>query len=284
MQNFNLPELLQTGTYEIRNLVNGKVYLGSTAENFKERWNHHRSQLRKGCHKNTHLQRAWNKYTEDNFVFNVLEFIDVCCTLDAEQVLLDNIDEKYNINPLATGTPNMSQETIDKRSATFRITIREAMDYYQRIKNGEIELADVPEKYLKMVSSRIGFKVWNDGLTGADIDYSYLKVPKTITEKLKEAHKNTAERIREKTGRVYVYDKDFNYLGEFRSSKDLEEWSLTEENNFPVNSRFKGEFRMGIPSKFLSSCNITISCKTLKPYKSLYFRKEPITEIINNLK
>jgi group I intron endonuclease len=61
------------GVYRIRNLVNGKVYIGSTASDLAYRWREHRKRLRGGQHGNRHLQSAWNKYGEHNFIFEVIE-------------------------------------------------------------------------------------------------------------------------------------------------------------------------------------------------------------------
>ena len=46
-----------SGVYAIVNTLNGKKYVGST-KCFKERFAEHRSQLRKGNHKNVHLQNS----------------------------------------------------------------------------------------------------------------------------------------------------------------------------------------------------------------------------------
>lgn len=59
--------------YEIVNLVNGKKYIGQTIQsNPNLRWLGHKKLLRKNCAANKHLQNAWNKYGELNFVFRVL--------------------------------------------------------------------------------------------------------------------------------------------------------------------------------------------------------------------
>ncbi len=64
--NFNL-----SGVYQIRNLLNSEIYIGS-AVNFRKRWNTHRSCLRNNKHTNKFLQRAWNKYKESSFEFSIL--------------------------------------------------------------------------------------------------------------------------------------------------------------------------------------------------------------------
>lgn len=58
--------------YKIRNLVNQKFYVGSS-QNKRERFRNHRRLLRLGTHHCKHLQAAWNKYTEECFVFEVVE-------------------------------------------------------------------------------------------------------------------------------------------------------------------------------------------------------------------
>ena len=61
-----------TGIYKIENKINGKVYIGKS-KNIKKRWTGHICELNKNYHHNIHLQSAWNKYGEDNFIFEVLE-------------------------------------------------------------------------------------------------------------------------------------------------------------------------------------------------------------------
>lgn len=124
---------------------------------------------------------------------------------------------------------------------------------------------------------------WNKGLTKKDINYSFLKVPKTITNNLKQAHINTSIRSRERSPEIYVYDLNYNYLGKWNSSKDLEDWSKTKYNNLPINSRFKTK-RMGVPIKYLMSVNINKSCKTNKSYKGLYFTYKPLHQVIDDKK
>lgn len=60
--------------YTIRNVANGKFYVGSTV-NQRERFRTHRSKLRRSAHHCAHLQAAWNKYGEDCFKFEVVAVV-----------------------------------------------------------------------------------------------------------------------------------------------------------------------------------------------------------------
>ena len=55
--------------YEIINLINHKEYIGQTTQKFEKRINTHINNLNKNKHPNPKLQKAWNKYGQDNFAF-----------------------------------------------------------------------------------------------------------------------------------------------------------------------------------------------------------------------
>jgi group I intron endonuclease len=61
--------------YQIRNLVNDKFYIGSTHKPLQRRIHEHLTKLRANYHNNKHLQSAWNKYGEENFIFETVEDI-----------------------------------------------------------------------------------------------------------------------------------------------------------------------------------------------------------------
>lgn len=252
-----LDDLNLIGVYCIYCDCNGKKYIGSTTQSFLKRLGSHIASLKRGKHKNDYLQHAFNKYGEECFSVSILEVVeDKSKVLEREQHYLDTEKDLFNINPLASGTPNMSPETIVKRAATMR----------RKYANGE-----VVSKFHK------GHTPWNKGLTSENTDYSYLKVKKTITPTLLDAQRKNGERIRNKEPKVEVYTESGDFLGVWRSSKDLEDWSLTEENDLPIKSRLPEESR-GIPVKFLNSGNIKKMAKQNKPYKGLYYKlikKEP---------
>ncbi len=88
------------GVYKIINNVNNKIYIGSTGNKggFNKRFSQHLELLRKNKHHSIHLQRAWNKYGEKSFKFEIIEIIDnVLMILDREQFYIDNY-KSYDIN------------------------------------------------------------------------------------------------------------------------------------------------------------------------------------------
>ena len=88
------------GIYKIENLVNGKVYIGQS-KHIKQRFEEHSSRLLKNKHENLYLQRAWNKYGEENFKFEVIEECEEEKLTEREQYWIDyyggiNCDNTYN--------------------------------------------------------------------------------------------------------------------------------------------------------------------------------------------
>ena len=60
------------GVFMVKNAANGKVLLGSSL-NLEGSLNKHRFTLKIGSHINKALQKDWDEYGLDNFVFEILE-------------------------------------------------------------------------------------------------------------------------------------------------------------------------------------------------------------------
>lgn len=92
------------GVYEIRNINNNKVYIGSSND-IQRRWNEHIRKLNNNTHHSYKLQGDWNIYGESCFIFNVLEEVkDENQLLIIEQQWLDKIKpyiDGYNVYPFA---------------------------------------------------------------------------------------------------------------------------------------------------------------------------------------
>jgi len=80
------------GIYQIKNLLNGKCYIG-LSNDLTRRAKQHKGSLLRGTHTNKHLQASFNLFGLEQFVCNIIE---VCL----EEDLIRR--EKYWIRKLAT--------------------------------------------------------------------------------------------------------------------------------------------------------------------------------------
>lgn len=87
---------MTSGIYRIRNLKNGNTYIGS-AISLTTRRRQHLAALRSGRHDNGKLQRAWNKYGQEVFSFEILLFCDPDRLIFYEQAAIDSLKPYYNI-------------------------------------------------------------------------------------------------------------------------------------------------------------------------------------------
>lgn len=112
--------------YKIENLINGKLYVGSTSNKFNRRCNQHRSLLRQNKHGNPHLQNSWNKYGESSFKFSIIEMCNDGQRVEKEEHYKNLLTAQYNIAPIVQplGTMRLGKkhtpETIEKMRLAHR--------------------------------------------------------------------------------------------------------------------------------------------------------------------
>lgn len=63
------------GVFQIRNVVNGKIYIESSV-NLDAIWNRHRTELNFRGHRNATLQKEWTEFGEENYRFEILSEIE----------------------------------------------------------------------------------------------------------------------------------------------------------------------------------------------------------------
>lgn len=120
-ENCNCP-----GIYVIKNLINGKVYVGKSKNCYK-RLHQHLSDIKienRNYNENPHLLNAFKKYGSDNFDYYIIERFEICDNIEdilAERELywmkeLDSLNKEkgYNLRYDSQGKCYCSEETRKK--------------------------------------------------------------------------------------------------------------------------------------------------------------------------
>lgn len=88
------------GIYKIKNIITNDYYIGSS-KNINKRWNEHKRTLKKGIHHSKILQNAYNKYGQENFIYEIIYECNVDDIIFYEQKFLNEEKPKYNILKIA---------------------------------------------------------------------------------------------------------------------------------------------------------------------------------------
>lgn len=212
--------------YQIICLVNNRCYIGS-AVNVKIREREHFSDLKLNKHPNRHLQRAYNKYGFEKFVFKILEVVDGKDILvEREQFYLDTIlyaqdfikrlNSKFkrlgfNLSPTAYSTLGFRFNKKQKKNISKS---------KKGIKTGEQSLETILKKSGK-----------NHWTTRSKLsNKSIIKIKKTLAKYYKEnisvnkgkkKSKKTKDKISSKLMiPVMQYDKNGNFIKEWRGASE----------------------------------------------------------------
>lgn len=179
MQPYYTTIPVASGIYKITCTANNRLYIGS-AINIRKRIYQHIWDLRRLAHHSITLQRAWDKYGETAFTYEVLELVLAPFLLEREQYWLDKLqpfDERgFNIahysQAFHTGM-KATPETLEKLRIShtgYRHTeeakrnIREALlkrppvspETCEKIRRAKLGHTLSPEGRAKMIASKTG--------------------------------------------------------------------------------------------------------------------------------
>lgn len=217
--------------YMIENLVNGKVYVGSTDRTFTRRKIEHITELRGGYHDNKYLQSSWKKYGESSFVFSVIENTDNReHTHEREKYWIDyyvallGSDNLYNIMPVEKSSYGKSRVFTDEHrsnmSATKKKLYSENPELNERMREiGRKGLESEKRKGLKFSDS--ARKNMSDGAKRKYANgyvRTNTKLSDATKEKLSKARSKVWEGFVSPDGVVY---RDIDNLNEFAKQLGL---------------------------------------------------------------
>ena len=154
----------RTGVYVIRNLTNGKVYVGGAYKDFDHRFSIHKRDLRANRHGNEHLQSAWNKYGEGAFEFVVLERCAVSSCEDRETYWIDKlnaVDRRFGYNKSPTGGSPLGTKHSPRSRKNFSAAMKKRMeDPEERLKAGKGMRGKTHTEEFKTAQSERSKRMW----------------------------------------------------------------------------------------------------------------------------
>ena len=202
-----------SGIYKITCLGNGKYYIGS-ASNFCTRWSMHLHDLRKNKHHSDYMQNSYNKYDEDSFQFDILEYVkDVSLLIEREQHWIDKLipyNRSNGFNTLRYAGNSLgnklSEETKDKLSKALgkeinQYTLDGKLIATFQSANQASKLTKSPPSAVNRVANGIKLKERN-------FVWLYTNGEETIEERL--------FKIEGDTRKIIQYDLDGFFIKEWR--------------------------------------------------------------------
>lgn len=176
--------------YKIRNVINDKFYVGSTVDSRKRFWAH-RKALRLGNHDCIYLQRAWDKYGEDCFKFEIVEQLSSKEELyPAEQKWLDeHFGKEYCYNVAAHADSPMRDASPEFRAKHAQIM----RDYYSENSH--------PREGLKHDAATL--EMMSQNRKGKHAGENHYRYGKTVSEEIRKKI-GDAQRGKKKAPRTFT--------------------------------------------------------------------------------
>ncbi|MCK4522264.1 MAG: GIY-YIG nuclease family protein [Nanoarchaeota archaeon] len=211
------------GIYKIENMLNGKVYIGSSKD-IKKRWAAHQSDLRLDKHHSSHLQYSFNKYGTEVFKFSLV----LKCTLERMPYfenlyvgIYKSTERKYGYNmttphPVNGAPLNDSLETKEKiRRAVYKRHYNGTEEEYQQWKE-EVKQEKERVKGLLHTNAKAVFQI--DKETGTVINRfeSVASTAKALGSNVEILRRAVTGKTKTHKGFVFVYESLYTPTQDYR--------------------------------------------------------------------
>ena len=225
----------KSGIYMILNTYNNKCYIGST-KNFSKRKYEHFNTLSKNKHHSSHLQKAYNKYGREKFVFVVLEECEVDKLIEREIFwikLKNSINSDYGYN---MATPQSNEGLKYREESILKRRINAHKQFY---KDNRITLEEflagkrARDLYIKTGNPNKE-KIFVFNKTTGEKEYEFESISSTASF-FKVSQKRISEVCNNKKssyiGYIFVKEKDFDASKEYKKilKKDLPKVYITRQ-------------------------------------------------------
>lgn len=221
---------MKSGIYKITNTITNDFYIGSSID-IKKRFYNHKRCLKENKHRNKHLQNSWNKYKEENFVFEVIVFCQKNYLIELEQFFIDKYQPVYNICLIVDSprigtnhsneTKNLISNKLSKKVKQFDLNgnfIKEWESCYEASKSLNI----------------------NDGNISSCCNYFYKSAGGFIWKFSNDTNKIIPV-IDNKIKKVSYFDSNWNKIGEFPSVTEAAKILKVNKSNISFANKNKSK-------------------------------------------
>lgn len=127
---FTLPKNYEASIYALRHIPTNRSYVGHTTMLPRDRLYGHLFELVRNNHLSVFMQNVWNKYGNNEFEFELLEFCSIEERLVREQFWIDALRAIFNIAKVAGSTLGTKRTPeIRKKFSEFQIKNQTAQTY-----------------------------------------------------------------------------------------------------------------------------------------------------------
>lgn len=183
------------GIYILRNLNNGRLYVGSSINLSKREREHFRALIR-GAHKNPYLQADFNKCGSDAFKFEIVSERPNEELLEVEQLFLNCLFDRqnncYNISPTAGNTlgkkhKNSTKEKISQKARGNQRWLGKKHNEVTKLLIGQKSKGRIFSEETKQLLSKINSERANTNEFKEMISNLHKGKPKSVEQKQKMA-------------------------------------------------------------------------------------------------